>query len=99
MPERYAMEMLGHASKAVHRAYSCGGVVKAPSLEEYEEAAANNVVPMKAPEAYAAIVPDSAGFQNQIVGLLVALLQQQHDPEAMMQRITSSLAGTKQAVA
>ncbi len=35
MPERFAMEMLGHNSKAVHRAYSKGARVNLPSLEEY----------------------------------------------------------------
>ncbi len=35
MPERFAMEMLGHNSRAVHRAYSKGARVKLPSLEEF----------------------------------------------------------------
>jgi len=30
------MENLGHNSKAVHRAYSKRGLMKLPSLEEYE---------------------------------------------------------------
>ncbi len=37
MPERFAMEMLGHNSKAVHRAYAKGARVSLPSLEEYEK--------------------------------------------------------------
>lgn len=38
MPERFAMENLGHNSKAVHRAYAKKkALVKIPSLEEYEE--------------------------------------------------------------
>jgi hypothetical protein len=35
-PERYAMEALGHNSKAVHRAYSRKAQVRLPSLESYE---------------------------------------------------------------
>jgi integrase len=37
MPERFAQEALGHNSKAVHRAYAKGALMKIPSLEEYEE--------------------------------------------------------------
>jgi integrase len=44
MPERYAQAALGHASKAVHRAYARGALVAVPSLETYEEEA-RNVVP------------------------------------------------------
>jgi hypothetical protein len=36
MPERFAMENLGHNSKAVHRAYAKKALVKIPSLEDYE---------------------------------------------------------------
>ncbi|MEI6078442.1 MAG: tyrosine-type recombinase/integrase [Verrucomicrobiota bacterium] len=39
MPERFAMENLGHNSKAVHRAYAKRALVKIPSLEEYEQKA------------------------------------------------------------
>jgi len=35
-PERYAMQALGHSSKAIHRAYSKKAQVRLPSLEEYE---------------------------------------------------------------
>jgi integrase len=35
-PERYAMEALGHNSKAVHRAYARKAQVRLPSLESYE---------------------------------------------------------------
>jgi integrase len=37
MPERFAMENLGHNSKAVHRAYAKRALMKLPSLEEYEK--------------------------------------------------------------
>lgn len=37
MPERFAMENLGHNSKAVHRAYAKRALMKIPSLEEYEK--------------------------------------------------------------
>jgi hypothetical protein len=40
MPERFAMENLGHNSKAVHRAYAKKALVKIPSLEDYERQAA-----------------------------------------------------------
>ncbi len=35
-PERFAMQALGHSSKAVHRAYSKKALVKLPPLEDYE---------------------------------------------------------------
>ena len=35
-PERFAMQALGHSSKAVHHAYSKQALVKLPSLEGYE---------------------------------------------------------------
>ncbi len=37
MPERFAMENLGHNSKAVHRAYAKRALVKIPSLQDYED--------------------------------------------------------------
>jgi len=40
MPERFAMENLGHNSKAVHRAYAKRALMRIPSLEEYEQKAA-----------------------------------------------------------
>jgi integrase len=44
-PERFAMENLGHNSKAVHRAYAKRALMKIPSLEEYEKQAAVTVAP------------------------------------------------------
>jgi integrase len=44
-PERFAQEALGHNSKAVHRAYAKRALVKIPSLQEYEEQAANKIWP------------------------------------------------------
>ena len=35
-PERFAQAALGHNSKAIHRAYARGALVKLPSLEDYE---------------------------------------------------------------
>jgi integrase len=35
-PERFAMEALGHSSKAVHRSYAKKAQVKVPALEDYE---------------------------------------------------------------
>lgn len=37
-PLRFAMEALGHNSKAVHHAYACKAEVRLPSLEGYESA-------------------------------------------------------------
>ena len=38
-PERYAQQALGHASKAVHRAYAANTSTQLPSLEDYESKA------------------------------------------------------------
>jgi len=35
-PERFAQEVLGHNSKAVHCAYAKRALMKIPSLEDYE---------------------------------------------------------------
>lgn len=43
-PERFAQEALGHNSKAIHRAYARGALVKIPSLEDYEKRATENAV-------------------------------------------------------
>ena len=40
-PERFAQEALGHNSKAVHRAYAKRALMKIPSLEDFEQKAAN----------------------------------------------------------
>jgi integrase len=42
-PERFAQEALGHNSKAVHRAYAKRALMKIPSLEDYEQRAAEKV--------------------------------------------------------
>jgi integrase len=47
-PERYAQQALGQSSKAVHRAYAKNAEVKLPSLEEYERAMREKVVPLPA---------------------------------------------------
>jgi hypothetical protein len=44
-PERFAQETLGHNSNAVHRAYAKGTLMKIPSLEDYEQRAAEQVEP------------------------------------------------------
>lgn len=36
-PERFAMQALGHSSKAVHRAYAKKALMKLPPLEDYEK--------------------------------------------------------------
>jgi integrase len=46
-PERFAQEALGHNSKAVHRAYARRALVKLPSLESYEQQAADGrIIPL-----------------------------------------------------
>ena len=40
-PERFAQEALGHNSKAVHRAYAKRALMKIPSLEDFEQRAAD----------------------------------------------------------
>jgi integrase len=45
-PERFAQEALGHNSKAVHRAYAKRALMKIPSLEDYEQRAANVTAPV-----------------------------------------------------
>ena len=47
-PERFALEALGHQSKAVHRAYAKKAQVVIATLEEYEKraAAASAIVPL-----------------------------------------------------
>ncbi len=49
-PQRFAQEALGHASKAVHEAYARGAMVVCPSLDEYEQIAAEKIMPI--PGAY-----------------------------------------------
>jgi integrase len=44
-PERFALEALGHNSKAVHRAYAKRALMKLPSLEEYDQRATTPVGP------------------------------------------------------
>lgn len=43
-PERFAMQALGHSSKAVHRAYARKAQVTVPSLEEFEKRVATSVI-------------------------------------------------------
>jgi integrase len=45
-PERFAMQALGHTSKAVHRAYSKKAQVLLPPLEDYEKKMRAVIVPM-----------------------------------------------------
>ena len=45
-PERFAMENLGHNSKAVHRAYAKRALMKIPSLEDYVQHAATALRPI-----------------------------------------------------
>jgi len=45
-PERFAMQALGHTSKAIHRAYSRKAQVTLPPLEDYEKRMKAVIVPM-----------------------------------------------------
>jgi integrase len=53
-PERFAMQALGHASKAVHRAYAKQAEVVLPPLEEYELPKRN------APAQLAGLLPEAS---------------------------------------
>jgi integrase len=56
MPERFAMQVLGHGSRAVHRAYARKAQIRVPCLEEYERQAFNGkVIPMPKVEPPASI--------------------------------------------
>ena len=46
-PERFAQAALGHASKAVHRAYARGAKVLCPPLEDYEAVEEKRVIPFQ----------------------------------------------------
>ena len=50
-PERFAMENLGHNSKAVHRAYARKAKMKLPSLEAYERENENRVITRHIPHS------------------------------------------------
>ena len=45
-PERYAMQALGHTSRAIHRAYAKKAQVALPPLEEYEKRTKTVIVPL-----------------------------------------------------
>jgi len=45
-PERFAQTALGHNSRAVHEAYAGGAVPVCPSLDEYEQAQQEKIVPL-----------------------------------------------------
>ena len=53
-PERFAMQALGHASKAVHRAYAKSAEVVLPPLEDYEAPKGN------APAPVAGVLPEGS---------------------------------------
>ena len=46
-PERYAIEVLGHNSQAVHRACARKAQVKLPALEVYERAQRKEVITLQ----------------------------------------------------
>jgi len=51
-PERFAMQALGHSSKAVHRAYAKKAQMKMPALEDYEnrEDQPGRLIPVMVPD-------------------------------------------------
>jgi hypothetical protein len=62
-PERFAMQSLGHNSKAVHHGYARKALVVIPSLQQYEEAFASsqaNVIPLQLQQARSAEFPPAA---------------------------------------
>jgi len=58
-PERFAMQALGHASKAVHRVYARKAKSKIPSLETFQAEAREKIIPF-VPESIAPL----ADLQN-----------------------------------
>ena len=59
-PERFAMQSLGHNSKAVHHGYARKALVVIPSLQEYEEAFAANqakIIPLQLQQARSRDLP------------------------------------------
>jgi integrase len=46
-PERFAQQALGQSSKAIHRAYAKNAEVKLPSLESFEKAMKEKIVPLE----------------------------------------------------
>jgi hypothetical protein len=48
LDERYAQHALGHGSKAIHRTYAKNAHVILPSMEAFEEAVKNKIVPLAA---------------------------------------------------
>lgn len=92
MPERYAMAALGHASKAVHRAYARAAAVTVPSLEVYEEKA-KNVVAFPSP-----VLPTDKQSEQAMLTLLLpavrqALLAAGRDDTAHILKLLSDKAG------
>jgi integrase len=63
MPERFAMENIGHTSRAIHRSYALKAQVTIPALEAYERNDANSkILPRPtAGENSAMPVPASSG--------------------------------------
>ena len=51
-PPRFAMEALGHNSKAVHHAYARKSELRLPSLEDYESAKADGKILVFEPQAH-----------------------------------------------
>jgi integrase len=45
-PERFAQTALGHNSRAVHEAYAGGAIPVCPSLDEYEQAQQEKIMPL-----------------------------------------------------
>jgi hypothetical protein len=86
------MAALGHASKAVHRAYARAAAVAVPSLEVYEEKA-KNVVAFPSP----ALPTDKQNEQAMLTLLLPAirqaLLAASRDDAAKILKLLSNQAG------
>ena len=72
MPERFSQLALGHASKAVHRAYARLGRAVCPSLEAFERKEEPNSVAFTAPHMQqqhtAAVTPGLRPEESQAVG-------------------------------
>ena len=92
MPERYAMAALGHASKAVHRAYARAAAVAVPSLEVYEEKA-KNVVAFPSPAVPADKQSEQAMLTLLLPAIRQALLATGRDDAPQLLKLLSNQAG------
>jgi len=71
-PERFAMQALGHSSKAVHRAYAKKAQVVLPPLEDYEKRTVKPAprIPLMTPDVFRNYARCQYAFLKETVGCL-----------------------------